>query len=138
MMGRMHVGDTNWIDPLVLRPSNGRAPARKKSKASSRKKRRAFDPKAFLAKMGEGKTVSKYQKDQIVFSQGGVADTIFYVLKGLSMLPRPMSPHSMRPRSAKTSTKPALSKAKTWTVEYHWLECQCDRLPALVAGLVRR
>jgi CRP/FNR family transcriptional regulator, cyclic AMP receptor protein len=29
----------------------------------------AFDPKIFLAKVGVGKTISKYQKDQIVFSQ---------------------------------------------------------------------
>jgi CRP/FNR family transcriptional regulator, cyclic AMP receptor protein len=41
-----------------------------------------FDPQAFLAKVGTGKTVSIYQKDQIVFSQGEVADTIFYIQKG--------------------------------------------------------
>ena len=29
--------------------------------------------------MGEGKTVSKYRKDQIVFSQGEVADAVFYI-----------------------------------------------------------
>src|SRR5437588_4410168 len=35
-----------------------------------KKSRRAeFDPKIFLAKVGDGKTISKYQKDQIVFSQ---------------------------------------------------------------------
>jgi hypothetical protein len=34
----------------------------------------AFDPKIFLAMVGDGKTISKYQKDQIVFSQGDVAD----------------------------------------------------------------
>jgi CRP-like cAMP-binding protein len=42
----------------------------------------AFDPVAFLAKVGTGKTISVYQKDQIVFSQGEVADTIFYIQKG--------------------------------------------------------
>ena len=47
----------------------------KKSKAS-------FDPKRFLAKVGEGKTITKYQKDQIVFSQGDIADAVFYVQKG--------------------------------------------------------
>ena len=41
-----------------------------------------FDPLAFLAKVGSGKTISVYQKDQIVFSQGDVADTIYYVQKG--------------------------------------------------------
>src|SRR6266700_1025846 len=35
------------------------------------------DPKIFLAKVGEGKTISKYQKDQIAFSQGEVADAGF-------------------------------------------------------------
>ena len=42
----------------------------------------AFDPQAFLAKVGTGKTISAYRKDQIVFSQGEVADTIFYIQKG--------------------------------------------------------
>src|ERR1700716_249544 len=41
-----------------------------------------FDPKTFLAKVGEGKTVSKYRKDQIVFSQGELADAVFYVQQG--------------------------------------------------------
>jgi CRP-like cAMP-binding protein len=42
----------------------------------------SFDPKIFLAKVGEGKTISKYRKDQIVFSQGQVADSVFYVQQG--------------------------------------------------------
>ena len=42
----------------------------------------AFDPKIFLAKVGDGKTISKCQKDQIVFSQGDVADAVFYIQKG--------------------------------------------------------
>lgn len=45
-------------------------------------KKTAFDSKAFLAKMGNGRVISKYQKDQIVFSQGDVADAVFYILKG--------------------------------------------------------
>ena len=48
---------------------------RKRVKAS-------FDPKEFLAKVGEGKTISKYRKDQIVFSQGQVADAVFYIQQG--------------------------------------------------------
>jgi CRP/FNR family transcriptional regulator, cyclic AMP receptor protein len=48
-----------------------------------RKSRKAaFDPKIFLARVGDGKTISKYQKDQIVFSQGDVADAVFYIQKG--------------------------------------------------------
>jgi hypothetical protein len=41
-----------------------------------------FNPKVFLAKVGTGKTISKYQKDQIIFAQGDSADTIFYLQKG--------------------------------------------------------
>src|SRR3984893_14595647 len=41
-----------------------------------------FDPQAFLADVGEGKTVSRYHKNQIVFSQGDPADSIFYIQKG--------------------------------------------------------
>jgi CRP/FNR family cyclic AMP-dependent transcriptional regulator len=42
----------------------------------------SFDPKMFLASVGEGKTISKYRKDQIVFSQGQVADAVFYIQQG--------------------------------------------------------
>jgi len=41
-----------------------------------------FDPKLFLAKVGEGKTILKFDKNQTVFAQGDVADTVFYIQKG--------------------------------------------------------
>jgi CRP/FNR family transcriptional regulator, cyclic AMP receptor protein len=41
-----------------------------------------FDPKAFLAKVGSGKTILKLQKNQRVFEQGGLADAVFYIQKG--------------------------------------------------------
>jgi CRP/FNR family cyclic AMP-dependent transcriptional regulator len=41
-----------------------------------------FNPLAFLAKVGTGKTISVYLKDQVIFAQGEVADTIFYIQKG--------------------------------------------------------
>jgi len=47
-----------------------------------KRKRAAFDPKIFLAKVGQGKAIAKYQKDQVVFSQGEVADAVFYIQKG--------------------------------------------------------
>jgi CRP/FNR family cyclic AMP-dependent transcriptional regulator len=47
-----------------------------------RKGKLPFDPKRFLAKVGKGQTVSKYRKDQIVFSQGQVADAVFYIQQG--------------------------------------------------------
>jgi CRP/FNR family cyclic AMP-dependent transcriptional regulator len=42
----------------------------------------AFDPKEFLAKVGEGKTIVQFRKDQVVFAQGDAADTVFYIQKG--------------------------------------------------------
>jgi hypothetical protein len=33
----------------------------------------SFDPKKFLARVGDGKTILSYQKNKIVFSQGEVA-----------------------------------------------------------------
>jgi CRP/FNR family cyclic AMP-dependent transcriptional regulator len=42
----------------------------------------AFDPGEFLVKVASGKTVSSYRKDQIVFSQGGLADAVFYIQHG--------------------------------------------------------
>ena len=42
----------------------------------------AFDPKAFLAIVGEGKTILEFHKDQVVFAQGDAADTVFYIQRG--------------------------------------------------------
>jgi CRP/FNR family transcriptional regulator, cyclic AMP receptor protein len=41
-----------------------------------------FDPKHFLAKVGTGKTILEFHKNQHVFEQGDVADTVFYIQKG--------------------------------------------------------
>ena len=41
-----------------------------------------FDPKVFLAKVDGGRTISKYRKNQKVFSQGDAADSVFYIQKG--------------------------------------------------------
>src|SRR5580693_1450564 len=41
-----------------------------------------FDPKLFLAKVGEGKIILKFDKNAVVFSQGDAADTVFYIQKG--------------------------------------------------------
>ena len=46
------------------------------------KRRPSFNPKSFLAKVGEGRSIGKYRKDQIVFSQGDPADAVFYIQKG--------------------------------------------------------
>src|SRR4051812_45388646 len=46
------------------------------------RRRSSFDPKSFLAQVGEGRTISKYRKDQAVFQQGDPADAVFYIQKG--------------------------------------------------------
>ncbi len=47
-----------------------------------RKAKLPFDPKAFLAKANGGRTISQYRKNQIVFSQGDLADSVFYIHDG--------------------------------------------------------
>jgi CRP-like cAMP-binding protein len=46
------------------------------------KRRPSFNPKSFLAKVGDGRSIDTYCKDQIVFAQGDPADTVFYIQKG--------------------------------------------------------
>src|SRR5205823_14257732 len=44
--------------------------------------KKPFDPEIFLSVVGKGKTVSEYRKDQVIFAQGDVADSIYYLQKG--------------------------------------------------------
>jgi len=46
------------------------------------KPRTPFDAKAFLAKIGDGRTISKYRRNEIVFAQGDPADAVFYIQQG--------------------------------------------------------
>ena len=41
-----------------------------------------FDPKVFLAKVGAGRSLADYERNQKVFSQGDSADAVFYIQKG--------------------------------------------------------
>jgi len=41
-----------------------------------------FDCEAFLGAVGAGKTIETYEKNQKIFSQGDVADTVFFIRKG--------------------------------------------------------
>ena len=59
-----------------------RSGSRKKNRALKKAVAVAFHPTAFLAKVGGGKAISKYHPNQIVFSQGEVADAVFYIQKG--------------------------------------------------------
>ena len=44
--------------------------------------KQSFDPKTFLAHVGDGRSISKYGKDRTVFAQGEPADAVFFVQKG--------------------------------------------------------
>ncbi len=41
-----------------------------------------FDPKSFLAKIGEGRTIATHGPDHVVFSQEDDADAVFYIQTG--------------------------------------------------------
>jgi CRP-like cAMP-binding protein len=48
----------------------------------ARKAESTFDPKAFLATVSRGHTVSDLRKDEVVFLQAAPADAVFYIQKG--------------------------------------------------------
>jgi CRP/FNR family transcriptional regulator, cyclic AMP receptor protein len=60
---------------LLDRPDAREGPV--KSKANLQ-----FDPRALLAKVGEGRAISRYGNGEIIFSQGDPADAVFYVQDG--------------------------------------------------------
>jgi CRP/FNR family transcriptional regulator, cyclic AMP receptor protein len=41
-----------------------------------------FDPEAILSATGQGTTKSIFEEDQVIFSQGKAADSVFYIRKG--------------------------------------------------------
>jgi CRP/FNR family cyclic AMP-dependent transcriptional regulator len=47
-----------------------------------RKTKLPFDPKAFLSEVNGGRAISNYRKDQIVYTQGESADSVFYIQSG--------------------------------------------------------
>src|SRR5712672_1430804 len=64
---------------LKLRSSEGGG---KKDAAVAKPAKDSFDTLGFLAKVGTGKTIQNFRKNENVFAQGDVADTVFYVQKG--------------------------------------------------------
>jgi CRP/FNR family cyclic AMP-dependent transcriptional regulator len=67
----------------LVRASSRTVPvSRKNGAASGRKGKTSFDPKTFLARVGDGRSLAKYRKGQIVFSQGEIGDAVFYIQKG--------------------------------------------------------
>src|SRR6202163_3598453 len=49
---------------------------------NSVRKKRAFDPREFLATIGEGRKVVPFPKKQVIFTQGNAADSVFYIQEG--------------------------------------------------------
>ncbi len=52
------------------------------SPTKSATKRLDFDPKKFLATIGEGRKAVAFPKKQTIFSQGDAADAVFYIQEG--------------------------------------------------------
>ena len=48
----------------------------------ARKSTPTFDARAFLARVGNGRSVGKSTAGRVVFSQGDPADAVFYIQKG--------------------------------------------------------
>jgi CRP/FNR family cyclic AMP-dependent transcriptional regulator len=44
--------------------------------------REEFNPQAFLARVGQGKAIADYKKNQNIFCQGERAEAVFYIQKG--------------------------------------------------------
>jgi CRP/FNR family transcriptional regulator, cyclic AMP receptor protein len=40
------------------------------------------DPHKLLAQIGNGRATADYRKDQFIFEQGHVADTVFFIQQG--------------------------------------------------------
>ncbi len=49
---------------------------------AAKKKIVAFDSKTFLSKIGSGRTNEKFSEHDVIYSQGGAANAIFYLQKG--------------------------------------------------------
>jgi CRP-like cAMP-binding protein len=48
----------------------------------NRKAKPPFDPKVFLSKVNDGRAISEYRKDKIIFRQGDPSDAVFYIQSG--------------------------------------------------------
>ena len=62
--------------------SESSAASSEKKAIPRRRKTAAFDPEDFLEKAGVGRTVVELKKNQVLFSQGEQADSVFYLQKG--------------------------------------------------------
>jgi CRP/FNR family transcriptional regulator, cyclic AMP receptor protein len=71
--------------PLRFVPSDERQGAEMSERSlrpKTTRRRPQFNPAAFLEIAAKGRTVLKHQKNEIIFSQGSNADSVFYIRKG--------------------------------------------------------
>ena len=47
---------------------------------------KSFEPKAFLAQTGLGRTILQCPKNQVIFAQGDPSDAVFYIQAGRARL----------------------------------------------------
>ena len=50
--------------------------------AAAAKKRRKFDPQAFLSTIDFGRSIASFAKKQTIFAQGDLSDAVFYIQEG--------------------------------------------------------
>src|ERR1017187_8754525 len=67
---------------FVLPPGKIPAELQRLVRTIATKKKHDFDPKMFLAAIGEGRIIVLVPGKQTVFAQGDAADTVFYIQKG--------------------------------------------------------
>ena len=71
---------------FVLPPNKIPAELRRLVRTYAARKRLDFDPKNFLATIGEGRTIVRVHKKQPIFMQGDAADAVFYIQAGKVLL----------------------------------------------------
>lgn len=69
-----------------MKPQNDGADApragRKSDLGNKSSQMREFDPKSFLATIGNGRKILRFEKDQTIFAQGNPTDAVFYIQNG--------------------------------------------------------
>jgi CRP/FNR family transcriptional regulator, cyclic AMP receptor protein len=66
----------------LIRPTLRSEPGAVGPSVTAKKKRTHFDPQAFLALVGQKRKLLLFQKKQTIFTQGDLADAVFYVQTG--------------------------------------------------------
>jgi CRP/FNR family transcriptional regulator, cyclic AMP receptor protein len=57
--------------------------ARREKEADMREvSKHAFNPEVFFSQAGAGKAVLEYRKNQVIFAQGEIADSVFFIQRG--------------------------------------------------------